>query len=82
MVICMLTGWVWCITIPDKMANAVLKAYLQNVHHVFGPLKKVLSDNGTEFKNELFDRVAKDRGFPPVSESLYCQTHQPQAGMG
>ena len=27
-VICMLTGWVWCIPIPDKTANAMLKAYL------------------------------------------------------
>ena len=59
-VICMLTGWVWCLPIPDKTANAVLKAYLKHVHHVFGPSRKILSDNGTEFKNDLFDRVAKE----------------------
>ena len=49
-VICMLTGWVWCVPIPNKTANAILKAYLKNVHHVFGPSRKILSDNGTEFK--------------------------------
>ena len=61
-VICMLTGWVWCIIIPDKTANAISKAYLKNVHHVFGPSRKILSDNGTEFKNDLFDRVARNLG--------------------
>ena len=61
-IIGMLTGLVWCIPIPDKTANAILKPYLQNVHHIFGPSRKILSDNGTEFKNDLFDRVAKELG--------------------
>ena len=75
-VICMLTGWVWCIPIPDKTANAVLKAYLKEVHHVFGPSKKVLSDNGTEFKNDLFDRVAKELG---VEHKVYSPPYHPQS---
>ena len=75
-VICMLTGWVWCIPIPDKTANAVLKAYLQNVHHVFGPSKKILSDNGTEFKNDLFDRVAKELG---IEHKVYSPPYHPQS---
>ena len=75
-VICMLTGWVWCISIPDKTANAVLKAYLKNVHHIFGPSRKVLSDNGTEFKNDLFDRVAKELG---VEHKVYSPPYHPQS---
>ena len=75
-VICMLTGWVWCVPIPDKTANAVLKAYLKEVHHVFGPSKKVLSDNGTEFKNDLFDRVAKELG---VEHKVYSPPYHPQS---
>ena len=75
-VICMLTGWVWCIPIPDKTANAVLKAYLKHVHHVFGPSRKVLSDNGTEFKNDLFDRVAKELG---VEHKVYSPPYHPQS---
>ena len=39
-VICMLTGWVWCVPIPDKTANIVLNVYLKNVHHIFGPSQK------------------------------------------
>ena len=41
-VICMLSGWTWCIPIPDKTATVVIKAYLQHVHHVFGPSWKIL----------------------------------------
>ena len=75
-VICMLTGWVWCIPIPHKTANAILKAYLKNVHHVFGPSRKILSDNGTEFKNDLFDRVAKELG---IEHKVYSPPYHPQS---
>ena len=75
-VICMLTGWVWCIPIPYKTVNAVLKAYLKHVHHVFGPSRKILSDNGTEFKNDLFDRVAKELG---VEHKVYSPPYHPQS---
>ena len=75
-IICMLTGWVWCIPIPNKTANAVLKVYLKNVHHVFGPSRKVLSDNGTKFKNDLFDRVAKELG---VEHKVYSPPYHPQS---
>ena len=71
-IICMLTGWVWCIPIPDKTANAVLKAYLKN--HVFGPSRKILSDNGTKFKNDLFDRVAKELG---IEHKVYSPPYHP-----
>ena len=36
-VICMLSGWTWCIPIPDKTASVVVQAYLKHVLHVFGP---------------------------------------------
>ena len=75
-VICMLTGWVWCVPIPDKTANAILKAYLKNVHHIFGPSRKILSDNGTEFKNDLFDRVAKELG---IEHKVYSPPYHPQS---
>ena len=75
-IICMLTGWVWCIPIPKKTANAILKAYLKNVHHVFGPSRKILSNNGTEFKNDLFDRVAKELG---IEHKVYSPPYHPQS---
>ena len=72
----MLTGWVWCVPVPDKTANAVLKVYLKHVHHLFGPSRKILSDNGTEFKNDLFDRVAKELG---VEHKVYSPPYHPQS---
>ena len=39
-VICMLTGWVWCIPIPNKTANAVLKAYLKKCTSHIWPLQE------------------------------------------
>ena len=35
-VICMFTGYTFCISIPNKMAKTVLKAYLNNVYCQFG----------------------------------------------
>ena len=45
-----------------KTAPVVIQAYLKHVHHVFGPSRKILSDNGTEFSNKLFETVAKELG--------------------
>ena len=75
-VICMLTGWTWCIPIPDKTAPVVINAYLKHVHHVFGPSRKILSDNGTEFSNKLFETVAKELG---VEHKIYSPPYHPQS---
>ena len=53
MAVCMLTGFTFCIPIKSKKAEDVMKAYTDNICCVFGPSKKILTDNGTEFKNKL-----------------------------
>ena len=75
-VICMLSGWTWCILIPDKTATVVIQAYLKHVHHVFRPSRKILSDNGTEFSNRLFETVAKELG---VEHKIYSPPYRPQS---
>ena len=55
MVICMHTGFVFCIPLKTKSASDVVKAYIDRVYSQFGSSEKVLSDNGTEFKNKLMD---------------------------
>ena len=75
-VICMLSGWTWCIPIPDKTAPIVVGAYLKHIHHVFGPSRKILSDNGTEFNNKLFETVAKELG---VEHKIYSPPYRPQS---
>ena len=61
-VICMLTGYVFCVPLRTKTAEEVLQAYIDNVYSKFGGSLKILSDNGTEFKNNIFEHVAKELG--------------------
>ena len=61
-VICMLTGYVFCIPLKTKTAEEVLQAYIDHVYSKFGESIKFLSDNGTEFKNKIFEQIAKELG--------------------
>ena len=53
-VICMLMGYVFCVPLKTKTAEEVTQAYIDNVYSKFGGSLKILSDNGTEFKNKSF----------------------------
>ena len=58
-VICMLTGYVFCTLLKTKTAEEVLQAYIDNVYSRFGGSIKILNDNGTEFKNKIFETGSK-----------------------
>ena len=73
-VICMLTGYVFCIPLKTKSAEEVLQAYVDNVYSKFGGSLKILSDNGTEFKNKIFEQIAKELG---VVCKLYTPPYHP-----
>ena len=55
--VCMLTGFTCCIPIKTKKAEDVINAYLNHICCTFGPSRKILTDNGTEFKNKLWTEV-------------------------
>ena len=57
--ICMLAGFTVCIPLKNKTAEEVVKAYLNHICCVIGPSKKILTDNGTEFKNKMWEDVYK-----------------------
>ena len=57
--ICMLTGFTFCIPLKSKTAEDMVTAYLNHICCVFGPSKKILTDNGKEFKNKMWDEVFK-----------------------
>ena len=44
------------------MASEVFQAYIDNVYAKFGGSHKILSDNGMEFKNQLFESIAQELG--------------------
>ena len=73
-VICMLTGYVFCIPLKTKQASEVLQAYIDNICAKFGGSLKILSDNGTEFKNQLFEKIAKELG---VKYKIYTVPYWP-----
>ena len=73
-VICMLMGYVFRIPLKTKTAKEVLQAYIDNVYSKFGGSIKILSDNGTEFKNKIFEQVAKELG---VVHKIYTPPYHP-----
>ena len=73
-VICMLTSYVFCIPLKTKTTEEVLQAYVDNMYSKFGASMKILSDNGTEFKNKIFEQVAKELG---VVYKLYTPPYHP-----
>ena len=75
-VICMLTGYVFCIPLKSKQANEVLQVYIDNIYAKFGGSLKILSDNGTEFKNKLFEQIAKELG---IKHKIYTAPYRPSS---
>ena len=73
-VICMLTGYVFCVPLKTQMAEEVIQTYIDNVYSKFGGSLKMLSDNGTEFKNKMFEQISKELG---LEYKLYTPPHHP-----
>ena len=68
--VCTLTGFTFCIPLKSKCAEDVIKAYTDYICCTFGPSRKILTDNGTEFKNKLWTEVFKklriEQKFTPI----------------
>ena len=75
-VICMHTCFAFCIPTPNKSASTIVKAYMNNVYCWFGGSYKILTDNGTEFKNDLINQVAKELG---VKHKIFTPPYHPQS---
>ena len=70
----MLTGYVFCAPLKTKMAEEVIQAYIDNVYSKFGGSLKILSDNGTEFRNKMFEQISKELG---LEHKLYTPPYHP-----
>ena len=76
--VCMLTGFTWCIPLKSKKADKVAKAYLDHIYSLFGGSVKILTDNRTQFKNQLFEEVVSKLGM----NSPYIHHHTDHRAMG
>ena len=74
--ICMLTGFTWCIPLKSKKASEVSRAYLQHVYSILGGSTKILTDNGTEFKNEVFKEMLQKLG---TEKLIHSPPYRPQS---
>ena len=74
--VCMLTGFTWCIPIKSKKASDVSRAYLQHVYSILGGSMKIHTDNGTEFKNEVFKEMLQTLG---TEKLIHSPPYRPQS---
>ena len=74
--VCMLTGFTFCIPIKNKTAQEVVTVWRNNISFPFGVCRKLLTDNSTEFKNDLFSQVAEQLG---VERKIYTPPYRPQS---
>ena len=72
----MLKGYTFCIPIKNKSAEEVITAWRNHISFPFGVCRKLLSDIGTEFKNNLFTQVAEQLG---VKRNIYTPPYRPQS---
>ena len=66
----MLTGFTFCIPLKSKHAQDMINAYIDYICCPFRPSKKILADNGMEFKNklwtEVFEKLKTEQKFTPI----------------
>ena len=74
-IIDLLTGWPEVISIPNKSADTITKAFIRHYLPRHMCPQFILSDNGTEFKNQIFDKVTKDLGI----EKIFSAPYHPQS---
>ena len=67
----MLTGYTLAIPIPDKLAKTICDTYRTHIYCIFGGSSKILTDNGTEFKNDQFNKLCKQLEIKRVYSPVY-----------
>ena len=66
----------FCIPIKNKSAEGIVTAWRYHITFLFGVCRKLLMNNGTEFKNDLVSRVAEQLG---VERKIYSTPYRPQS---
>ena len=66
-----LTGWPQAFPIPDKSADTIVSNFINQHLPVHMCPRYILSDNGTEFKNWLVDKVFQQLGIDCIFSAPY-----------
>ena len=67
----MLTGYMMAVAIPNKSVETMVKAYMDHVYSIFGGSSHMLTDNGSKFRNDVFDEVCDKLGIKRVYSPVY-----------
>ena len=70
-----LKGWPEGFLIPDKSVDTIVSTFINKYLPVHMCPRYILSDNGTEFKNNLMDHVLKQLGI----ERIFSAPYHPQS---
>ena len=70
-----LTGWSEAFCIPVKSVDTIVSTFINEYLPVHMCPRYILSDNGTEFKNNLMDQVLKQLGI----ERIFSAPYHPQS---
>ena len=68
-------GWPEVFPVPDKSADSIVSTFINQYLPVHMCPRYILSDNGTEFKNNLMDQVLKQLGI----ERIFSAPYQPHS---
>ena len=70
-----LIGWPEAFPIPDKSADTIVATLINHYLPVHMCLRYILSDNSTEFKNNLMDQVLQQLGI----DRIFLAPYHPQS---
>ena len=70
-----LTGWPEAFSIWDKLADTIVSTFISKYLPAHMCPRYILSDNGTEFKNNLMDQVLNQLGI----ERIFSAPYHPQS---
>ena len=70
-VIDMLTGFTIAVPIKNKNAETICDAYRNHVYCTFGGSSRILTDNGSEFKNQEMKQVCETLGVKHIFSPVY-----------
>ena len=70
-VINMLTGFTMAVPIKNKNADTICDVYRDHIYCMFGGSSRILTDNGSEFKNQEMKQVCENLGVKHIFAPLY-----------
>ena len=70
-VVDMLIGYTMAVAIPNKSAETMVKAYMDHVYSIFGGSSRMLTNNGSKFRNDVFDEVCDKLRIKRVYSPVY-----------